>query len=154
MTFTLVYVRGNPVTSIPTNKTSQSGSIHQSVSSIHESQSDSNNYDVFLDLSDSSESDEEEDETESCHSISSTSITESARLPLRESLGISGCFIIIGGTLGSIVSLSFLIFLWAAHSPSFGAEDSPIIVCTMNIYFRLYLVYIRGKSLTDNVLVA
>ncbi|KAI0893806.1 hypothetical protein F4806DRAFT_503918 [Annulohypoxylon nitens] len=142
-----VHAPMGPVTSAPTNEPNQNESIHQSISSIHESQSDNNNYDVFLDINDSSESDEEDDETESRPSMSSTNIIESTRLQLRESLGISGCSIIVGGTLGSLISLSFLIFLWTAHSSSFGAEDSPII------WRRIMLNGWMGQATTISALV-
>ncbi|KAI1087894.1 hypothetical protein F5B19DRAFT_473635 [Rostrohypoxylon terebratum] len=126
-TFPDTHVPENPITSISTNEPNRNENTHESSSSIYGSQSDVNNDDAFLDLNNSSEPDEERDDTESHHSISSTNITERTRLPLRESVGISGCFVIVGGTVGSLISLSFLIFLWAAHSPSFGAEDSPLI---------------------------
>ncbi|KAI1136912.1 hypothetical protein F5Y05DRAFT_419834 [Hypoxylon sp. FL0543] len=54
-----------------------------------------------------------------------TATTRNKRLPMRESLGITGCLIIIGGTVGSLAGLGFLIFLWTAHGSNFEASDAP-----------------------------
>ncbi|KAI0838856.1 hypothetical protein F5Y06DRAFT_286831 [Hypoxylon sp. FL0890] len=54
-----------------------------------------------------------------------TVMTQDKRLPMRESLGITGCLIIIGGTIGSLAGLGFIIFLWTAHGSSFEASEAP-----------------------------
>ncbi|KAI2463252.1 hypothetical protein F4781DRAFT_426508 [Annulohypoxylon bovei var. microspora] len=56
----------------------------------------------------------------------STNVVQESRLPMRESLGVSGCVIILGGALGSLIGLGFLIFLWTAHGSNSEAADAPM----------------------------
>ncbi|KAL7628611.1 hypothetical protein AAE478_000126 [Parahypoxylon ruwenzoriense] len=45
-----------------------------------------------------------------------------SRLPIRQSLGLYGCFIIFGGSVLTLIDVAFLIFLWAGEGPAGGQE--------------------------------
>ncbi|KAI1084358.1 hypothetical protein F5B20DRAFT_568332 [Whalleya microplaca] len=47
-----------------------------------------------------------------------------SRLSIRKSLGISGCLVIVGGTLSGLAGLGFLIFLWTGHGADAEAADA------------------------------
>ncbi|KAI1147773.1 hypothetical protein F4825DRAFT_471080 [Nemania diffusa] len=55
---------------------------------------------------------------------SSISCNVRTKLTLRESIGTSGLLSIAGGTLASLVSLGFLIFLWTGQGTALGAVDA------------------------------
>ncbi|KAI1214171.1 uncharacterized protein F4807DRAFT_117380 [Annulohypoxylon truncatum] len=114
-----------PMIGIPEIEINTANNIRQSVSLMHESQSEDYYEDVLLDVSEGPGLDIGS-EIDSRHSIHSTNIAHDVRLPLRESLGISGCLIIVGGTLGSLIGFGFLLFLWAAHGSDLEATDAPM----------------------------
>ncbi|KAI1737764.1 hypothetical protein F4680DRAFT_205611 [Xylaria scruposa] len=48
-------------------------------------------------------------------STSTITLSQSDSLPIRKSLGIWGCLVIIGGSFGTLAGLGFLIFLWTGR---------------------------------------
>ncbi|KAI1414069.1 hypothetical protein F5Y13DRAFT_198003 [Hypoxylon sp. FL1857] len=58
------------------------------------------------------------------HGISTTNPALPSPLPMKESLGFTGSCIIIGGSLGVLGTLSFLIFLWFGYGPTPEAADA------------------------------
>ncbi|KAI1408414.1 hypothetical protein F5Y13DRAFT_204766 [Hypoxylon sp. FL1857] len=45
-------------------------------------------------------------------------------LPIRKSLGITGCIIIFGGSILTLLVIAFLIFLWAGEGPAGGQQST------------------------------
>ncbi|KAI0837652.1 hypothetical protein F5Y06DRAFT_297511 [Hypoxylon sp. FL0890] len=58
------------------------------------------------------------------HGSSTTISPLPSPLPIKESLGLTGSFIIIGGSLGVLGALGFLIFLWFGYGPTPEAADA------------------------------
>ncbi|KAI0882825.1 uncharacterized protein GGS22DRAFT_195555 [Annulohypoxylon maeteangense] len=119
------YLPRQPVSGISETDFNTEDNINQSVSSMTDSQPERYYNDVSSDVSDCPGSDRGS-EIGNRHSEYSTNVAQNTRLPIRDSLGISGCLIIAGGTLGSLLGLGFLIFLWTAHGSSSEAADAPM----------------------------
>lgn len=56
---------------------------------------------------------------------STRALSRGGALPIRQSLGIWGCIVIIGGSIGALAGFGFLIFLWAARGSGDDATNAP-----------------------------
>ncbi|KAI1453462.1 hypothetical protein F4805DRAFT_478384 [Annulohypoxylon moriforme] len=121
-----VYHPRQPVIAISEVEPNTMDVMHRSVSSMTDSQPEGYYDNVSLEVGDCPVSDIG-NETNNRHLEYPINVLQRVRLPLRDSLGISGSLIIVGGTLGSLVGLGFLIFLWTAHGSSSEAADAPLV---------------------------